>query len=184
MADEIYSVIAEHSPGVTFAYNLNHKQFTYTNPAFNTLTGLESKPSLEAVLTLFPADEQEYLQTCYEDLLKNGVNNNVECRLLIGNEEKWICLTASLVSNHSEQMIVGYATDITAGNHNLDKLKKFANKKDSILNILSHDLQGPLGIANMLTEGIIFSRRFLNSFLLPAEKVCGRSRAPVWAYQL
>ncbi|GAB3834574.1 hypothetical protein GCM10028895_55170 [Pontibacter rugosus] len=56
-----------------------------------------------------------------------------------------MCLTPSLLEDTSgRRLVIGHAEDITASRHYNDNLKKFSNKKNSILNILSHDLAAPL----------------------------------------
>lgn len=47
--------------------------------------------------------------------------------------------------------IIGYAQDITAQKEYNDVLKKFSDKKNAILNILSHDLAGPLANIQVLS---------------------------------
>jgi two-component system sensor histidine kinase VicK len=36
--------------------------------------------------------------------------------------------------------------------HNIHSVEKYANKKNSILNMLAHDLRGPLGVVNAVTQ--------------------------------
>jgi two-component system sensor histidine kinase VicK len=43
---------------------------------------------------------------------------------------------------------MGFAHDITAQKQYHDTLKKYSDKKNAILNILSHDLASPLGLIN------------------------------------
>jgi two-component system sensor histidine kinase VicK len=50
--------------------------------------------------------------------------------------------------------VAGFANDITVAKHNSNVLKKYAAKKNSVLEILSHDLAGPLGAIQGLSAAI------------------------------
>ncbi|MFD2163533.1 ATP-binding protein [Paradesertivirga mongoliensis] len=155
MSEDIYSTIVEHSPLINFVYDPGAEQFTYFNRSFRRLIGCDDGPvSGDAVWRLIPADERDYLRKFYWELLQGDQKENIELRMSVNNEERWLRLSASLMAPGSKKLIIGYAADITAENHNFNTLKKFANKKNSVLNILSHDLRGPLGIANTITQVI------------------------------
>jgi two-component system, OmpR family, sensor histidine kinase VicK len=66
--------------------------------------------------------------------------------------KKWIRLRGVSTALDTRQIVLAYAMDITAERNNLHTIKKYANKKNSTLNILSHDLRGPLGLANTATQ--------------------------------
>jgi two-component system sensor histidine kinase VicK len=51
-------------------------------------------------------------------------------------------------------VITGFAFYITAQKHYQDYLKEFTAKKNSILDILSHDLAGPLGMITNLADAL------------------------------
>ena len=158
MSEDIYKEIAEQSPHPNFVYDLDSQQFIYVNRAFKLLTGAVNKAlSVDNIFELIHTEDREYVLKSYQTLL-DGVNQpSIDFRIQLNQEEKWIRVTPFIVSLASGRFMIVYAADITADTNNLHTMKKYANKKNSILNILSHDLRGPLGIANTVTQ--VLSRK-------------------------
>ena len=63
--------------------------------------------------------------------------------------QKWIKVNAYTSQKDYKEVITGIATDITKEKDYSNTLHKFSDKKNSILQILSHDLLGPLGSIEM-----------------------------------
>lgn len=107
-------------------------------------------------------EDQEFVKKSFKTLQPDVFKSNTEFRIqLPERKEYWLRL--SLLINHQEQkerMLAGYAEDITAYKAHNDKLNEFANKKNSILNILSHDLAGPLGSIQNLSAFVIQKNKF------------------------
>jgi two-component system sensor histidine kinase VicK len=153
MSAEIYGALIENSPHLSFVFNLDSNKFIYVNKAFKSLLNTEIEIlSTDFILTHVPPEDHEYIIKNLEEFLEGSIKKNIEFRIQVENDEKWIRLTPFLMKAETGMMILGNAQDITDEMHNLHSLKKFANKKNSILNILSHDLRGPLGIANTVTQ--------------------------------
>ena len=153
MSDDIFIALAENAPQANFIFDLHTNRFSYINPAFKKICGISTATvSLKQIVDLIPADDQQYLRLCYQKLNKGIIQQKIEFRLLIHNHEHWISLSPSLITTDYGQIIVGHATDISDERMNLDVLKKYTNKKNSTLNMLSHDLRGPLGIAKTVTQ--------------------------------
>ena len=96
------------------------------------------------------------MQQIYHELLEGVLISDIEFRIQLRNQiEKWVCLKPRVIE---EQLIIGYAQDITAQKEYNNVLKKFSDKKNAILNILSHDLAGPLAniqaLATMLGDDV------------------------------
>jgi two-component system sensor histidine kinase VicK len=153
MPEDFFKTIAEQSPNANFVFDLESKQFVYVNQAFKTLAGLERESlSVQTVLSLVHPEDREYLRSRFHQLLTGHTTAPIDFRLQKNNEEKWIRLVPFIFSSAKGKSIIAYVTDITADTNNLETLKKYTNKKNSILAILSHDLRGPLGIANLVTQ--------------------------------
>lgn len=150
---DIFKELAESSPHINFVYDLNTNQFIYTNPALRSLLSLTNDiVDLSLMLSIIPPDDQEYLVKSYKCLLDGTLNKDIEFRVnLPAKGEKWIRLTPFRTDKPEPSLVFGNAMDVTAEMNNLHTFKKYANKKDSILNILAHDLLGPLGIARAIS---------------------------------
>jgi two-component system sensor histidine kinase VicK len=83
---------------------------------------------------------------------------NCEFRLLLpGEKVGWICLTAYTYRNEAEERLVtGFVEDITKSKEYTFTLLKYNSKKDSTLEILSHDLASPMntlqGLATLVAK--------------------------------
>jgi len=142
----------ESTDQIVFAYDISTNQFTYLNPAFEKIWSKRRKGVMEdpAALwkTIHPEDKL-YLQQNYHELLEGVLIGDIEFRIkLRNNTEKWVCLKPLVTEDH---LIIGSAQDITAQKEYNDVLKKFSDKKNAILNILSHDLAGPLANIEILS---------------------------------
>jgi two-component system sensor histidine kinase VicK len=141
------------SGSISFVYDLNARQFVFIDEELTKLLNIDSK-STQDILTLIHDDDVENLKQDFENLLKGSFKGNVEFRLNIEEGERWLGLTPLLVRSANEAIVAGNVIDITADVANRRSLEKFANKKNSILSILSHDLRGPLGIAQMIAQSL------------------------------
>ena len=151
---DIFKAIAESSPHINFVYDPDKNTFIYTNPAFKSLLGLSSEVIEEGfILSLIPQEDVIYLNKSFQSLLQGTLDKDVEFRLNApARGERWIRLTPFTIEHENTLFICGDGVDVTEELNNLHTQKKYANKKDSILNILAHDLLGPLGIARSISS--------------------------------
>ncbi|MFB9862175.1 PAS domain-containing sensor histidine kinase [Rufibacter immobilis] len=149
----VYQSFAEKTGQAFFAYDLGAQQFVYQNQPFKDWFRLpEQEINPDVLLAAVHPDDQGYVQNRLKALLNRGVCQEVEFRVQFEQQPvQWVCLSASIVQEGQGELVVGHAEDITANRQYNDHLKKFSNKKDSILNILSHDLAAPLGMIQNLT---------------------------------
>lgn len=139
-----------------FVYEVEQRQFSYQNPAFeksfNLPTGITIQP--DSLLHMVHPEDQQYLTEAYCLFVTGEESEEIEFRIeLPEQEERWVCLTALLFREKTgKQRIIGYMEDITASKQYQDYLKKYGNKKNSVLHILAHDLAGPLNMIQTLAD--------------------------------
>jgi two-component system sensor histidine kinase VicK len=152
---------AKQTERVLFAFDVDTQQFLYLNPAVEQLWNksvedISTKPE-KLLETIHPEDREHLVQT-YHKIVSGTERKDVEFRIqLPDNCLKWIVVNPFMVKEESgKRGIVGFAEDISNWKDKEMNMQKFAAKKDSIMEILSHDLAGPLnnikGIASLLTE--------------------------------
>jgi len=150
---DFFQSLAESSDQIVFSYDLVAHQFSYLNAAFENIWGKTRKSVAEnptLLLKTIHSEDQEYVQKIYHEILEGIIIKDAEFRILLRNKaEKYVCVTPRLLPEQS--LIVGYVSDVTAQKEYHDYLKKFSDKKNSVLNILSHDLAGPLGMIHNLS---------------------------------
>jgi len=95
-------------------------------------------------------EDVDYLKDNYISLKSGTFKNNIEFRMQFPQgKERY--LKSSLLydvradGQDAKQILTGYLEDVTAEKEHINTLNEYSNKKNSVLNILSHDLAGPLG---------------------------------------
>lgn len=146
---------------VFFAFNINAKHFLYLNPAFEQLWNksiedIFTKP-VKLLDTVHPEDRQHLIQT-YHELLDGAKKKEVEFRIQLPDKSQRLLIVNSFMIEQEagKRTLVGLAVDNTKRKKKEENMDKFAAKKDSIMEILSHDLAGPLNniksIASLLAK--------------------------------
>lgn len=151
---EVFEQLTRRSLAAFFVYNLQTHRLEYLNAAFEeiwecSIQGVnEDLPSL--LSTVFKEDVP-LVHKSYERLKAHALRQSLEFRIQIGGREKWINLTAyAIVKEGERRCLAGFAEEITHSKQNEIFTNKMGSHKDAILEMLSHDLGGPLGIALQL----------------------------------
>lgn len=146
---------------ILFAFDIAAEKFLYLNPAFERLLNISVEDAFQkpaSLLDLVHPEDKEHVIDAYNNIKDTVQIKEIEFRVFLSdNEQRWLSLNPYLIDGEQENMVVvGFARDISKEKDKDDVLKKFAAKKNSILEILSHDLAGPLtkikGAASLLAE--------------------------------
>ncbi|PSR57057.1 PAS domain-containing sensor histidine kinase [Adhaeribacter arboris] len=147
-------VLVKSTNQIVFAYEIETNQFSFLNPAFEKIWNLPSesvKNNPGSLWEKIHPEDKEHVQRQYQDLKEGALIPDVETRIqLPKGAERWLCVKALLLED--EQVIIGFAEDITSAKQYNSYLKKFTDKKNAVLNILSHDLAGPLAMIQSLSK--------------------------------
>ncbi|WP_419801367.1 ATP-binding protein [Mucilaginibacter sp.] len=140
-----------HDPRLCFAFDVSTKQFIYANAAFEAFFNIKfEQVSARILLKMIHPEDLDYLKDSYSSLKPGSFKNNIEFRMQLP-QGKECYLKSSLLydvqadGQDTKHILTGYLEDITAEKDHINKLNEYSNKKNSVLNILSHDLAGPLG---------------------------------------
>ena len=148
--------IAERSLSVFFLYDLNTGRFAYVSPAFEDVWGREEgdiNAQLPWLLSTVHPQDLPLLETAYGQLQTTSFRQFLEFRLRREQREKWIHLTAyCILEGNQRKAIAGFAEDITHFKQNEIVANLYSVQKNSVLEMLAHDLNGPLGMAQKLAE--------------------------------
>jgi two-component system sensor histidine kinase VicK len=146
------SLLNDSFSNITFIFNFNVNRFTYVHPSLSAFLKENDEPS--GLSSLIHPEDRELVYKQFNDLLNGSFNGNSQFRIVVKGEEQWFTVTPFLIDLHAERLLCGNAIDTTAEEHNLYSMEKYANKKNSILQILSHELKGPLNLATMLSKDL------------------------------
>lgn len=153
----IFQQIAEQTSETWFLYDLNTKRFTYLGPTFEAIWQRKPENLLEnpaSVLDFIHPDDQEYLVHNYEAFLQEKTSVRLDFRILHPDgKERWIALKTYPIKLEGQvRVVAGFAEDDTPRKENLIFLQAINGKKNASLEIISHDLRGPLGMVKSFTD--------------------------------
>jgi len=180
-----FQCIAQHSHQVFFVYDPNTCIFIHLSPAFAKLWGVEAEAVLadpSSLVARVHPEDHTYVEEKYHDALTGTMPQGLQFRINRPDGSIcWLSLSAFWLGDEGEGgLLTGIAEDISESVEYQHTLRKFAAKKNSVLEILSHDLAGPLGTVQGLT-GLLASRvgkyndPQLNEPLALISKTCQRS---------
>lgn len=144
---------------IHFIYELTTQRVIFINAAYEQVLGgncarvNEELPAL--VARLHPDDLQ--LWRYYWRLWTNGqLQDEVELRLLVENQPaQWFCLTPYWHQHpDGQRWLGGRLADISINKQHQANSEKFNAKKNTILEMLSHDLAGNFAILEQLADYI------------------------------
>lgn len=152
--------INTHTHQAFFVFDLEKRKVIYLNGAFEQLWGrklAEVEPDFDSVFTAIHQEDQEYVAQTLRAIDKGGEKKNVEFRIhLPDGKVKWLCVSVCVYQQEGERVVVGFVEDITKNKEYTFNLQKYNSKKDSTLEILSHDLASPmntlLGLAHLIAK--------------------------------
>jgi two-component system sensor histidine kinase VicK len=145
-----------HRHEVHFAYEATTARLVYVNEAYEHLIGrpvAQVHEELPSLLAAVHVDDAQYLRQRLARAATDEVVEDVEVRLERGERRQWLRVSAQWVASpEGPTYLVGAVRDITADKEAAINAQKFNTKKDSTLEILSHDLAGPLALMQQLAE--------------------------------
>jgi two-component system sensor histidine kinase VicK len=164
---------------VCFAYDFTTKRVVYVSEAYEHLTGdpaslvHEDWPYLRAAIH---PDDWQYLCQQVAQAAPGTVVENVELRLE-RRSCQWLCVSVQRTTDAQGQpFLVGAVRDITAAKMVLLTGEKFNTKKNATLEILSHDLAGPLAMMQQFTDQLRYelpqASAMANQLLDMMQRIC------------
>ncbi|PRY55197.1 two-component system sensor histidine kinase VicK [Arcticibacter pallidicorallinus] len=146
----LYS-LTEASDQLYFSYHVEENRFIYLNPAFIDFFDLDVQPTIPLLLAMVHPEDQKYVASQCEACLSGNTVGNLECRIVRRESQRYIRIFPYLITEASGRLLMGCAEDITTYKSQLNVISKHNAKKDSILNIVAHDLAAPLGFIRNLS---------------------------------
>ena len=131
---------------IHFAYDVDLGNFIFLDPILSDLFNADD-PWRE-LINLINSDDLPVAKQAYSKIIHGTFNGSIKLRIGVDNSERWLNITPFY--NRQLKIIYGCVVDISLEIENFDAISKYANKKNSILHMLAHDLRGPLSIAQSL----------------------------------
>jgi two-component system, OmpR family, sensor histidine kinase VicK len=133
-------------------YHLLEERTVYCNKALARIFGVrrDEMQSMDVLgIRKLVKDDDEYLRSIVEQVISKAAVTNIELRVN-GDEEKYISCDAFLIGKAS--LLVAFIKDITLTKQHATYISEFGARKDAILDMVSHNLSGPLNLTNNLLD--------------------------------
>jgi two-component system, OmpR family, sensor histidine kinase VicK len=125
-------------------YNLDDKAIVYHNKRFGKLLGIPSPDGYDVKdLRQLIVEEDDFLVACFNKLKTKQELADVEIRT---SNERYLCCDAYLLTD--DGLIIVIAKDVTKAKKHSTYIVEFGARKDAILDMVSHNLSGPLNMTN------------------------------------
>jgi two-component system sensor histidine kinase VicK len=159
--DVLFRPLVEHSHTVYFAYHVRSRRVQYVSPAYERLLGRPAahvNEDLRRWLAAVHPDDRELLSEQLSRLTQGTAPLVQDLELRLRHRDgrrQWLCLTAGRSADAGgELLLTGSVHDITRTKEYMANADKFNAKKNATLEILSHDLSGPLIVVQQLAENV------------------------------
>ncbi len=154
-----FHYLLDDSPAASFIYCASTRQVLYVSAAYEQLfpgrRREHATADLPALLALLPAADQHYALHCLRELLAGQHCDDLLLRVPshAGEAGRWLSLQAQRSLAPAGQVLLsGTVSDVTTEQEYLRNADKYMAKKNTTLEILSHDLAGPFNLLQQLTE--------------------------------
>ncbi|AHM63595.1 ATPase [Flammeovirgaceae bacterium 311] len=168
-ADYIRSLeqFADRTSQIIFSYDADRNKLIYLNPAFEQIWNLSRKNVIDnpsELIEYVHASDREYLAAEFQKIKHGEIKKDIEFRIVLPDKSvRWLSLNAFIDDKRSDRTIInGCADDQTSWKEKDEYTKKYAAKKNSVLEILSHDLAGPLNNISLASTIIAEKSRLHN----------------------
>ncbi len=155
----VFQQIGDQHTDVYFVFDLEAGRFVYLNEAFESVwkRKVEEVTANPALLleTVHPED-RTFMEGNYAKLMKERIKMDMDFRIEWPyTTDRWIGLNLFLLGQgENTEWVAGIAKDDSPRKKNIFNMQKINARKDSMLEILSHDLRGPIGIVQNLATVI------------------------------
>lgn len=146
--------IAEFTDQAMLILDAHSGKILYSNPATEVIlskTKEEINVDPKETLTFIFEEDRKIVSAYIKNIRNSPVKQGITCRLQAENL-KWVTVTTFfLKSSSGKEIIVLFAQDITVIKENERHLLEYTHKKNTTLDILSHELATPLQVIKTLS---------------------------------
>ena len=137
---------------VHFVYNITSKQFIFLHTSFDWILSSTDPEDTQKVLSKIEEEDASFLEAIFNKVLAGNFTGKITFKLRHADGLQWLQAIPFLSELDGEKVISGTLIDVTSEMRNTESIKKFADKKNSILQMLGHDLRGPLNVAKSVMQ--------------------------------
>jgi two-component system sensor histidine kinase VicK len=148
---------AEAGPHIQFVYDVPAGRVVFVNAAYEAVLGgapAEVNAELPALLARLHPDDRQYLAYYWQLWVRGQLPDEVEIRLQqAGGVDQWFCLTPGYDQPAEGGVLIGGTLrDISVQKAYQANADAFNARKNSVLEILSHDLSGAFAMVEQIAD--------------------------------
>jgi two-component system sensor histidine kinase VicK len=179
----IFGQMIELSEEIVFIYNIEKKCFDHVNEAFTEITQIESATLFDQphlLLDVIYAEDRSYIEEKIENLLKNKNLSVLTFRIIRADQQqRWLKFKIyPVIEDGKIVYLTGIGEDDTVRRASLLSMEKINAWKNASLEIVSHDLRGPIGTMKMLAAIInkkVPDQPEINKYTSMIEEIASRN---------
>jgi len=140
---------------IHFVYELSSAQFLFLHTTLQWVVTTEGLSDLAAaVVSKIEQEDLTYLKDAFKTVISGRFNGKITVRLHDSDGDRWLLVVPGLAEYQAKQVIIGTVAEVTDEVRNAQSIHKYADKKNSVLHMLGHDLRGSLNIARSLMKTV------------------------------
>jgi two-component system sensor histidine kinase VicK len=155
----LFRQIGEQSKDIYFTYDVASHTLKYISPAFEIIFNYSSARIINTPAVFLESihpEDREYVITHFDECLSKQVTGRFEFRVIV--QKKVIkdiraCIYP-IIEDNKLVMMAGTAEDITLVKSNILYAEKINARKNTMLDVLAHDLRGPIDVIRMIASAI------------------------------
>lgn len=139
-----------------FIYNVPAKKFLYFNKSFSKIFNQKTKSLREdaSLITRFlKAEDTYYLRKRFAELMKTGCITSTEFRLQL-DEYLTRHISCDVYALQHRETLVGFVKDVSNAKEHENFIINTGARKDTLLDMVTHNLAGPLNLSKNLLESV------------------------------
>ncbi|WP_460609561.1 sensor histidine kinase [Hymenobacter terrigena] len=159
LSADTFQHLLDSNPQTFFAFDVASGQVCYVNAAYEQLFPGFRRENVNAdlpqLLSCLPADDQTYARHCFGQLAAGHLCDD----LLLRHQPRpdmplrWLAVQAQRsTAPDGRALLAGTIQDVTVEQEYLRNADKYMAKKNTTLEILSHDLAGPFNMLQQVAE--------------------------------
>ncbi|MBH8570827.1 hypothetical protein KB206_18175 [Microvirga sp. STS02] len=159
LSADTFQHLLDSNPQTFFAYDIAAGEVCYVSAAYETLfPGFRREDvdtDLPQLLSFLPPDDQTYVRHCLGQLAAGHLCDDLLLRLQprLNVPMRWLAMKAQRsTAPDGRLLLTGTIEDVTVEQEYLRNADKYMAKKNTTLEILSHDLAGPFSMLQQLAE--------------------------------
>lgn len=137
-------------------YDIKKGSFLYVNSNFTRIFGIDEKELFfdsKLILKFILAEDTAYLKMRYDELKETGCINTTEFRLIFP-DHVLKHISCDMLVLEDTNLVTAFVKDISEAKKHEDYLIKYTAQKDTLLDMLMHNLSGPLQLSKDMISSL------------------------------